>query len=145
SEILQKLDLAPREYFVVSAHREENVDSSPLLQALLDVLNALAEEYKKPLVVSTHPRTRNRLDAIDGARRLDARVRLIKPLGFLDYVHLQQQSLAVVSDSGTLTEESAILGFPAVMIRQTHERPEGMDEAAVVMAGLNPERVLQSV
>lgn len=145
SEILKQLGLAPREYFVVSAHREENVDSPPMLQALLDVLNALAEQHHQPLIVSTHPRTRNRLDAIDGARQLDPRVRLIKPLGFLDYVQLQQQSLAVVSDSGTLTEESAILGFPAVMIRQTHERPEGMDEASVVMAGLNPARVLQSV
>lgn len=145
SRILDQLGLQPSEYFVVSAHREENVDTPAMLLSLIDVLNALAEQYDKPLIVSTHPRTRQRLESTGGAQRFDARVRLLKPLGFFDYVHLQQHSLAVVSDSGTVTEESALLGFPAVTIRQTHERPEGMDEATVVMAGMSPERVLQAI
>jgi UDP-N-acetylglucosamine 2-epimerase (non-hydrolysing) len=145
SEILDQLALSPRSYFAVSAHREENVDPPAMLQNLVDVLNAMAAEYDKPVVVSTHPRTRTRLEASGGGQRLDERVRLLKPLGFFDWVRLQRQSLEVVSDSGTLTEESALVGFPAVAIRQTHERPEGMDEATLVMAGLSPERVLQSI
>jgi UDP-N-acetylglucosamine 2-epimerase (non-hydrolysing) len=145
SDVLQRLELSPRGYFVVSAHREENVDSQESLLCLLDVLNAVADRYDKPLVVSTHPRTRQRLDAVDGARNLNPKIRLLKPLGMFDYVRLQQQALAVVSDSGTLTEESALLGFPAIAIRETHERPEGMDEATLVMSGLHPQRVLQSI
>lgn len=145
SNILDQLELSPHGYFVVSAHREENVDAPAMLLSLLNVLNAMAQRYDKPLIVSTHPRTRNRLEQAGGAQQLDPRVRLLKPLGLFDYVQLQRRSLAVISDSGTLTEESAILGFPAVMIRQTHERPEGMDEATLVMAGLSPERVLQSI
>ncbi|MEX2113672.1 MAG: UDP-N-acetylglucosamine 2-epimerase (non-hydrolyzing) [Pirellulales bacterium] len=145
SDVLNRLELSPRGYFVVSAHREENVDAPESLLGLLNVLNAIAERHDKPLVVSTHPRTRQRLDALNGAQHLDPRVRLLKPLGLFDYVRLQQQALAVVSDSGTLTEESALLGFPAIAIRETHERPEGMDEATLVMSGLRPQRVLQSI
>ena len=145
SDVLSRLELSPRGYFVVSAHREENVDSPESLLCLLDVLNAVAERYNKPLVVSTHPRTRQRLDAVGGTRNLNPKIRLLKPLGMFDYVRLQQQAQAVVSDSGTLTEESALLGFAAVAIRETHERPEGMDEATLVMSGLHPQRVLQSI
>ncbi|MEX0679123.1 MAG: UDP-N-acetylglucosamine 2-epimerase (non-hydrolyzing) [Pirellulales bacterium] len=145
SNILDQLELAPHKYFVVSAHREENVDAPEMLLGLVKVLNAMAEQYDMPLVVSTHPRTRSRLEATGSIQQFDRRVRLLKPLGLFDYIQLQRRSLAVVSDSGTITEESALLGFPAVMIRQTHERPEGMDEATLVMAGLNPERVLQSI
>lgn len=145
SNILEQLELSPHKYFVVSAHREENVDAPEMLLGLVKVLNAMAEQYDMPLVVSTHPRTRSRIETTGIAQQFDRRVRLLKPLGLFDYIQLQRRSLAVVSDSGTITEESALLGFPAVMIRQTHERPEGMDEATLVMAGLNPERVLQSI
>lgn len=143
SKVLADLDLEPRNYFVVSAHREENVDVPANLQAMLASIQALAETYGKQVIVSTHPRTRKQLESYD----LTAfpSVRFLKPLGFLDYVHLQQHAFCVVSDSGTLTEESSLLGFPAVMIRESHERPEGMDVATLVMSGLQPERVLDSV
>jgi UDP-N-acetylglucosamine 2-epimerase (non-hydrolysing) len=144
SGVLSRLRLKPRGYFAVSAHREENVDNPHNFGDLLASLAAVAEHYGKPVVVSTHPRTRARLEARKGAA-LSSRVRFLKPLGFPDYVKLQASALCTLSDSGTLTEESAILGFPAVMIRQTHERPEGMDEAAVIMSGLAPERVLEAV
>lgn len=145
SPILKQLQLGDRKYFVVSSHREENVDAEPNFLSFLQMLNALADRYDLPVIVSTHPRTRKRLEALGDASHLDARIRFLKPLGFLDYVHLQKKAACVISDSGTLTEESSICDFPAVMIRQAHERPEGMDEAAVIMCGLDPERVLQAI
>jgi UDP-N-acetylglucosamine 2-epimerase (non-hydrolysing) len=144
SRVLARLALRPRGYFVVSAHREENVDHALNFDDLLASLAAVAERYARPLVVSTHPRTRARLEGRKGTK-LPARIRFLKPLGFPDYVRLQVNALCTLSDSGTLTEESSILGFPAVMIRQAHERPEGMDEAVVLMSGLKPERVLEAV
>jgi UDP-N-acetylglucosamine 2-epimerase (non-hydrolysing) len=144
SQILDTLGLTRGEYFVVSAHREENVDYDHNLDGLLRSLEGLAERFGLPLVVSTHPRTQKRLDE----RKLktgSALVRFLKPLGFLDYVKLQLNARCTISDSGTLTEESSILGFPAVTIRQAHERPEGMDETTLIMCGLEPANVLKAV
>jgi len=144
SDVLGRLGLEAGRYFLVSAHREENVDAPVRLRQLLDALNGLAEAYDLPVLVSTHPRTRARLEAVGGTA-LDPRLRFEKPFGFFDYVHLQRQARCVLSDSGTITEESAILGFPAVTIRDTHERPEGMDEGVVIMCGLGREPVLDAV
>ncbi|HEX2208925.1 MAG TPA: UDP-N-acetylglucosamine 2-epimerase (non-hydrolyzing) [Longimicrobium sp.] len=144
SDVLQRLELEPERFVVVSAHREENVDSETNFRGLIGTLNALAERWGYPVIVSTHPRTQKRLDAA-GELKLDEGVRLMKPLGFLDYVHLQQRAFCVVSDSGTITEESSLLGFPAVTIREAHERPEGMDVGTLVMCGLDPADVLQAV
>lgn len=145
SDVLERLELVPREYFVVSAHRANNVDSDEGVRSLVEILNALAARYDWPVIVSTHPRTRKRMDALGVAADVDKRVRLLKPLGFLDYVQLQKHAFCVVSDSGTLTEECSIVDFPAVTIRQAHERPEGMDEGTLVLCDLKVPRVLQAV
>jgi UDP-N-acetylglucosamine 2-epimerase (non-hydrolysing) len=144
SDILARLKLRQREYFVVSAHREENVDSEANFANLLQSLSAIAERYDSPVIVSTHPRTRKRLEE-KGTSGLDSRIRFLKPLGFQDYVKLQKNASCVISDSGTSTEESSILGFPAVTIRQAHERPEGMDEGVLIMCGLEAAMVIDAM
>jgi len=144
SGVLKELAVTPGGYFLVSAHREENVDTPENLLALLDSIKAVGESYRLPVVVSTHPRTRRRLEEL-GQVDAGPHVRFLKPLGFLDYVKLQMHARCVISDSGTITEESSIVGFPAITIRNTHERPEGMDEGTLIMSGLRSEHVLKSI
>lgn len=144
SDAVERLGLKPGEYFLISAHREENIDTPERLTGLLDSLNALAEHYEVPVIFSVHPRTRKRLDDL-GYGNIDPRISFMKAMGFLDYIQLQKQAMCVVSDSGTIAEEGSLLNLPAVTLRQAHERPEGMDEGTVIMADVDPERVLQAV
>jgi len=143
SNILKELKLSYEQYFLFSAHREENIESEVMFKKLFNTLNILAEKYKKPVILSTHPRTRKKLDVI--GKTIHPLIRINKPFGFFDYVHLQINAKVVLSDSGTITEESSILNFPALNLRDVHERLEGMDEAAVMMVGLNSDRVCQGI
>ena len=144
SDVLARMGLEQGRYFIVSAHREENVDTPENLTDMVETLNALAAQYELPVIVSTHPRTQKRLDALN-LDKLDSLIQFLKPFGFCDYVKLQMEALCVVSDSGTITEEGSLLNLPAVTIRNAHERPEGMDVGTLIMAGLKKERVLDAV
>jgi UDP-N-acetylglucosamine 2-epimerase (non-hydrolysing) len=145
SKALIDLKLNHNKYFLVSIHREENVDYSSNLSSLLESLNHIAEKYKFPVIVSTHPRTKDRISKLKTNIKVNSLIQFLKPLGFFDYIKLQQSSFCVISDSGTITEESSILKFPAIMIRQAHERPEGMDEATVIMSGIDKNRIDESI
>lgn len=143
SDILEKLNLESDKFFVVSAHREENINSEKNFKGLMEALNLIADKYKYPIIVSTHPRTQKMIDAKQITMRPE--VQFLKPMGFNDYNALQMKSFAVLSDSGTISEESSTLNFPALNIRDAHERPEAMEEASVMMVGLNPERIMQAL
>jgi UDP-N-acetylglucosamine 2-epimerase (non-hydrolysing) len=143
SRILEKLSLTTGQYFLVSSHREENVDSVENLTRFIGLLNSISTKYKLPVIVSTHPRTRNRMQKLN--IETNSNIQFLKPFGFFDYVKLQLESKCVLSDSGTITEESSILNFPALNLRETQERPEGFEEASVMLVGLNPDRVIQGI
>jgi UDP-N-acetylglucosamine 2-epimerase len=145
SDVLDRLGLQSQRYFLLSAHREENVDSQENLRNLLNSIQALAKQYAMPVIVSTHPRTRKHLDNLAMVEGLDPKILFLKPFGFFDYVNLQMNAFCVLSDSGTITEEASLLNLPAITIRNAHERPEGMDQGVLIMSGLKPERVLEAV
>lgn len=144
SKILETLQLKAKKYFVVSIHREENVDDASNLECIIRALDGIADQYRLPVVVSTHPRTRIRLESIQN-KKINSAIYFLKPFGFFDYIKLQMESFCVISDSGTVTEESALLGFPAVTIRNTHERPEGMDAGVLIMSGILPNNILDAI
>lgn len=144
STVLEREKLKQDEFFIISAHREENVDTEQNLRDLLDTLEALAESYQFPIIVSTHPRTRKRMEKL-GVKNTNPLIRFVKPFGLLDYIKLQMSAFCILSDSGTITEEASLLNLPAITIRNAHERPEGMDEGTLIMSGLKKERVLESV
>jgi UDP-N-acetylglucosamine 2-epimerase len=144
SDVLQRMGLETGRFFIVSAHREENVDTPQNLLDMIETLNALAAQYDVPVIVSTHPRTKKRLDALE-LGQLNPHIQFLKPFGFCDYIKLQMEALCVVSDSGTITEESSLLNLPAITLRNAHERPEGMDAGTLIMSGLKKERVLDAV
>lgn len=143
-DVLSRLNLKPRDFFIVSIHREENVDYEDNFKSLLASLNKVAETFKKRVIVSTHPRTRKKLEQLE-SKEFNPLIEFMKPMGFFDYNKMQKEAYCVISDSGTITEESVLLKFPGITIRQAHERPEGMDVGAVIMSGLNPERVVDSI
>ncbi len=144
SDILMQLNLKEKDYFLVSTHREENIDSELNFNELIESLNAIAIKYKKRIIVSTHPRTKKRLENVD-SNFFNNKIEFMKPLGFFDYISLQMNAICVISDSGTITEESSLLDFPAVTIRQAHERPEGMDEGTLIMCGLSKDTVIDAI
>jgi UDP-N-acetylglucosamine 2-epimerase (non-hydrolysing) len=143
SDVLDQLTLSKDDYFVLSVHREENVDSLENFTDLLHSINTIAEKYKKRIIFSTHPRTRKRLETTDIT--FNPLVEFMKPLGFADYIKLQTNAFCVISDSGTITEEASLLGFPAITVRQAHERPEGMDTGTLIMTGLKEKPILDSI
>lgn len=145
STVMEHLKLKKNKYFLVSMHREENVDYSENLILLLDSLNSIADKYKLPIIISTHPRTKIRIEKLEVDIKKNPLISFMKPMGFFDYVNLQLNSKCTISDSGTLTEEASLLKFPAIMIRSAHERPEGMDYGTLIMSGINPSSIIQSI
>ena len=142
--MIKRLGIQQGEYFIVSMHREENIDSEKNFPDLFESLNKIAKIYKKKIIVSTHPRTRKKLETLN-ANNFNPLIEFMKPLGFFDYIALQKDAFCAISDSGTITEESSVLGFPAITVRQAHERPEGMDEGTLIMAGLKSDDILNAI